>query len=63
MYKAVSGNCGKLGVLGSSVEHDYTNVVEDSFELKVGDSVRYSLQLNEHPFFLFLLCANIFCGG
>ena len=37
------GNCGKFGVLGSGVEHDYVGVVESSFELRVGDSVRFVL--------------------
>ena len=41
-------------------------MVESSFELRVGDSVRFvlsGLQVIEHPFPLFLLGANVFCGG
>ena len=66
MHRAVAGNCGKFGVLGSGVEHNYVGVVESSFELRVGDSVRFALsglQLIEQPFSLFLLGSNIFCGG
>ena len=49
------GKNRKLGVLGSRVEHDYTGVFEKSFELRVGDSVRFVLsgsQVIEHPFLL-----------
>ena len=41
--RAVVGNYGKFGVLGSGVEHDYAGVVENSFKMRVGDSVRFVL--------------------
>ena len=66
MCRAVAGDCGKFGVLGSGVEYDYAGVVENSFELRVGDSIRFvlsGLQVIEHPFPLFLLGSNVFCGG
>ena len=31
--------------IGSGIEHDYAGVVEDSFELRVGDSVKYVLSV------------------
>ena len=43
MSGAVEGNCGKLGVLGSRVEHDYADVVKKTFELRVGDSAKFVL--------------------
>ena len=39
----VVGNCMGFGYLSSRLEHNYTGVVEDSFELKVGGSVRFIL--------------------
>ena len=66
MCRAVAGDCGKFGVLGSGVEHDYAGVVENSFELRVGDSIRFvlsGLQVIEHQCPLFLLGSNVFCGG
>ena len=41
MCRAVAGNCGKFGVLGSGVEHDYVGVVENSFELRVGTQLNF----------------------
>ena len=64
--RAVAGNCGKIGVPGSGVEHDYAGVVESSFELRVGDSVRFGLggfQVIDHPFPLFLLGARCALWG
>ena len=43
LHKVVAVSCGKFGILGSSIEHDYTCMVEYSFELKVGNSVRFIL--------------------
>ena len=43
MHKAVSGNCRKFRVLGSGAEHSYTRMVKDSFELRVGDPVKFVL--------------------
>ena len=66
MHRLVARNCGKFGVPGSGVEHDYTGVVEDGSELRGGYSVKFVLsgfQVIEHPFPIFFLGANIFCGG
>ena len=60
------GNCGKFGVLGSGVEHDYTGVVENSFELRVLDLVGFVLSVLwviKHPSPLLLLGANVFYVG
>ena len=65
MSKALDGNCWKSRV-PSTTENDYTCVVEDSFELRVGDSVRFvlgGLSMTKHLFPLLLLGADIFCGG
>ena len=64
--RAVQGNCGRYGVPGSGVEHDYAGVVEEPFELRVGEHVRFQLRgmrVIDHPFPLFLLGADILCGG
>ena len=39
--KAVVGNCGRFRVSISIIEHNYTNTVEDSFELRVEYSGLY----------------------
>ena len=62
----VGGNCGKFGVPGSGIEYDYAGVVDNSFEIRVGHSVKLvpsGLQMIEHPFTLLLLGANVFCRG
>ena len=64
--KAVLGNCRKFVVLGNGMQHDYTSVVENSFELRVKDSLRYvlsGLQIIWNPFSLFLLSADILYRG
>ena len=43
MGKVVSRNCVRIGVLDSAIEHNYTGVVADSFELRVEDSFRFVL--------------------
>ena len=66
MYRAVSGNCGKLGVLGNKEEHDYTGVVKNSFKLRVEDSVIYLLSsfwVIEYSLPLSFLGADVFCRG
>ena len=66
MCYTVNGNCGCYSVPGSGVEHDYARVVEASFVLKLGEFVSYTLtgmRIIDHPFALFLLWANIMCGG
>ena len=60
------GNCGISRVLVSRVKHNYMGVVKNSFELGVGDSLKFVLSglwVIEHPFPLFLLGANFFFGG
>ena len=45
--------------------HDYIGVVEDGFELRLGNSVKFlcsGLWVVEHPFPLFLFGANILYG-
>ena len=65
-YYTVTGNCGKIGVLGSGIEHDCAGLVEDSFELRIGKSAKFmysALQVIEHPFPIFLLDTNVLCWG
>ena len=62
----VNGDCGHYSVPGSGVEHDYAGVVEASFVLKLGEFVSFTLtgmRIIDHPFALFLLGADIMCGG
>ena len=33
---AVNGNCGRFGVPGSGIIHDYAGVIEQPFELRLG---------------------------
>ena len=66
MHKVVAGNYGELAVPSSSIEYNYTVVVKDSLELRVGTSARFvlsGLYLIEHPFPLFLLGADVYCRG
>ena len=66
MHHAVNRNCGHYSVPGSGVEHDYAGVVEASFVLKLGKHVSFTLTgmcIIDHPFALFLLGADIMCGG
>ena len=66
MHHAVNGDCGHYSVPGSDVEHDYAGVVEASFVLKLGEFVSFTLtgmRIIDHPFALFLLGADIMCGG
>ena len=53
-------------VPGNGIGHDYIGVVENSFELRVWDSVKFvlsGLQVIEHSFPSFLLGTNVLCGG
>lgn len=64
--KAVNGNCGKYGVPGAGIDHDYAGIVEQPFELRLGERVRFTLtgmRVITHPFPLFLIGADILCGG
>ena len=64
--RTVNSNCGRCSVPGSGVEHDYARVVEASFVLKLGEFISFTLtgmRIIDHPFALFLLGADIMCGG
>ena len=66
MHCAENGDCGRYSVPGSGVERDYTGVVEASFMLKLGEHISFMLtgmQIIDNPFALFLLGADIMCGG
>ena len=66
MHCTVNGDSGPYSVPGSGVEHDYAGVVEASFVLKLGELVSFTLtgmRIVDHPFALFLLGADIMCGG
>ena len=45
MHQASVGNCRKFEVPGSGIEHAYTGIVEDGFELKVGTHLGLCLML------------------
>ena len=48
------------------MEHDYTGIVEARFEMRLGEHVSFTLtgmRVINHPFALFLLGADILCGG
>ena len=48
------------------MEHDYAGVVEAGFEMRLGEQVSFTLtgmRVINHPFALFLLGADILCGG
>ena len=48
------------------MERDYAGIVERLFELHLGGQVKFTLtgmRVIEHPFPLFLIRADILCGG
>ena len=60
------GGCGKFGVPGSGVVHDYAGCVEAPCELRLSDKVRFSvrgMRIISHPFPMMLLGADILKGG
>ena len=64
--RAVNGDCGSYAVPGGGVDRDYAGVVERPFELRLGGQVKFTLtgmRVIEHPFPLFLIGADILCGG
>ena len=66
VHRAAAGNCREFGFLGTGVKHDCAGVVENSFELRVGDSVRFVLsvlQVITYLFPLFLLGTDVLCRG
>ena len=63
---ARDGDCGKFGVPGSGIEHDCAGVVVDPFELKLGPKVAFvisGMRVLLHPTPLFLIGADVLCGG
>lgn len=63
---AVNGNCGRFGVPGSGIIHDYAGVVEAPFELRLGEDVKFVLtgmKLLNNPFPLALLGADVLGAG
>ena len=64
--RAINGDCGSYAVPGGGVDRDYAGVVECPFELRLGGQVKFTLtgmRVIEHPFPLFLIGADILCGG
>ena len=64
--RASNGDCGRYAVPGSGVEHDYVGVVLAPFTMRLGVGVKFTLtgmRIIEHPFPLFLLGADVLCGG
>ena len=60
--RAVNGDCGKLGVPGSGVIHEYYGCVKDPIELCLSDKVGFiiiGLQILEHPHPLVLLGVDV----
>ena len=52
--------------LPQGIEHDYAGVIETPFVMRLGDKVAFTLtgmRVIEHPFALFLMGADIMCGG
>ena len=63
---AVAGDCGKFGVPGSGVVHDYVGCIEQPFELRLSEHVRFTvggMRIISHPFPMMLLGADILKGG
>ena len=66
VHCAVNGDCGSYAVPGGGVDRDYAGVVERPFELRLGSQVKFTLtgmRVIEHPFPVFLIRADILCGG
>ena len=64
--REVNGDCGHYYIPGSGVEHDYAGVVESPFVMQLGERVAFTLTgmcVIEHPFALFLMGADVMCGG
>ena len=60
--RAINGDCGKFGVPGIGVVHEYYGCVEDPFELRLGDKVRFvitGLRILEHHHPLILLGVDV----
>ena len=48
------------------MDRDYAGIVEHPFELRLGGQVKFTLtgmRVIKHPFPLFLIGADILCGG
>ena len=64
--RAMNGDCSSYAVPGGGVDRDYAGAVERPFELRLGGQVKFTLtgmRVIEHPFPLFLIGADIQCGG
>ena len=64
--RAVNGDCGSYTVPGGVVDRDYAGIVERAFKLPLGSQVKFTLtgiRVTEQPFPLFLIRADILCGG
>ena len=64
--RAVNRDRGCYAILGSGLEHDHVGIVEDPFVLHLGERVVFTLtgmRVIEHPFPIFLLGADVMCGG
>ena len=67
VYRAVAGNCGKLGVLCSGVEYNYAGMVENNYKLRMGDSVGFVLSSfwvisTHYPCFYWALMSFVVAG-
>ena len=61
----VNSNCGRHAVPSSGIKHDYAGVVEQSFNMRLGEHMSSTLtgmRIIDHTFALFLLGADIMCG-
>ena len=63
---AVDGDCGRFGVPGSGVVHEYSGVVEEPFVLRLGEHASYvisGMKVLEHPHPLALIGSDVLRGG
>ena len=63
---SVDGDCGRFGVPGSGVVHEYAGVIEDPFVLRLGEKVVFTIhgmKVLEHPHPLVLIGADVLRGG
>ena len=63
---AMGGDCGKFGVPGSGIIHDYAGTIDEPFELKLSERVRYMVKgqrVITHPFPMMLLGSDVLRKG
>ena len=66
VHHVINVDCSHYAVPGSGIEHDYAGVMERSFVMRLGENVSFTLtgmRVIDHPFALFLLGADVLCGG